>query len=91
MEDYGMRGLYMMGNILYVEQYLSEIQFKLTAFHEAVHYLQMNDGRMQAGGAVAFCVLEFEAMNETNLYATWLQLDDSFMRTEAEFKKIYGC
>lgn len=91
-DGYGMYGLYVMGTTIWISTELDSTQYQLTIFHEMIHYLQRKSGGIDfsAAGPVGMCILEFEAMKFSNIYASALGHTDR-MRSVKKFKELYGC
>lgn len=86
----GARGMYMGGGILWIDPDLLPIQRRLTIFHEVVHYLQFEAGRLNVV-MTSRCVLEREAMEFTNLYVDLMGFGDQFKRDLLEWQMRYRC
>ena len=91
-DDNHLRGLYMGGEVVWIEKNNDYIRSVLTIFHEAVHYIQFTAGGvnplMISDGAM--CVLEREAMEATNAFTDYLAIPH-YKRDLKEWKRTYGC
>lgn len=84
-------GLYAGGNILWINHDLASRR-ALTMFHEVIHYLQFNVGKLNPDliGEIAICVIEREAMELTNKYALESNMI-YYVRQLDEWQETYGC
>lgn len=91
-EDNKLHGIYMGGNVIWIEKNREYTKSVLTIFHEVVHYLQFTVGGIDPimVSTAAGCVLEREAMEATNAFADYLGVPD-YKRELIEWKKTYGC
>lgn len=91
-EDNKLHGLYMGGNIIWIEKNREYIKSVITMFHEAVHYLQFTVGGIDPimMSKDAMCVLEREAMEATNAFIDYLGVP-KYKRELIEWKKTYRC
>ena len=85
-------GLYAGGNILWINNQVIASRRTLTMFHEVIHYLQFNVGKLNPDlmGEIASCVVEHEAMELTNKYAIESNML-FYVRQLDEWQETYGC
>lgn len=85
-------GLYAGGNILWINNQVIASRRALTMFHEVIHYLQFNVGKLNPDlmGDIASCVVEREAMELTNKYALESNMI-YYVRQLDEWQETYGC
>lgn len=91
-DDNQLHGLYMGGNVVWIEKNRDYMKSVLTMFHEAVHYLQFTAGGIDPimMSPAAMCVVEREAMEATNVFAEHLGVPD-YKRKLEEWKRTYRC
>jgi Zn-dependent peptidase ImmA (M78 family) len=86
-------GLYTGGKTLWIDEQLMPVRAKLTMFHEAIHYLQVNVGGIEPDfmNRVGGCVIEREAMELSNAYARDILKMPQYVRTLENWKRTYRC
>ncbi len=86
-------GIYYYGSpIVWVDDDETLTQVWLTIFHEQVHYIQELNGVDGDGYDKSYaCLIEREAMEYTNLYATELGASLPYTRKLENWRELYNC
>jgi hypothetical protein len=91
LETRGLNGMYIGGDIIWINDNLRGTQAWLTIFHETVHYLQIQGKPMKVSPDVLWCALEWEAADLTNQYVDVLGAADFYKRSYTRWQGIYSC